>query len=140
MRYSRVMAAALAGFAAPAFAINFHPGYWQVTLTSKDGNQAQTTKGCLPKVKTQFEFDAMQKRYCKRLQYSVTNDTIVSKVHCDYPTVVRTSYEKITFSGDTLQGVVQIQQTQPGKQDIELAVSGKRLSATCPKAAGAATR
>lgn len=140
MRYGRLVAAALAGLAAPALAMNFHPGYWQITLSSKDGKQVQSTKGCLPEVNTQFEFDALQKRYCKRLQYSVADNTIISKVHCDYPTVTRTSYEKITFGGDTLAGEVRIEQMRPSKQNVDLMVSGKRLSPTCPQASPAATR
>lgn len=137
MRKSLIAAGSLLVMAPVALAMNFQPGYWEITVSGAEGEH--TARRCLEQVKPQF--NDLQKRFCKRLEYKVSKDTMTSRVHCQYPQSEFTSHESMTFSGDTLHGAVQIDVVKPQHKTIRYTVTGKRLSATCPagKAAEPAT-
>lgn len=123
-------------FAVPAAAMNFQPGYWELALQGA-GAPAQSYKRCLHDVRPQF--DEQQQKYCKRLESSVKGNVMTSRVHCVYPTSELTSFEQITFGGDTLKGKVRVDVVKPRKRTVQYVMTGKLLSKTCPEAPAAAT-
>lgn len=134
MRKLLFAAGGLLALAPVALAMNFQPGYWEITVSGADGQH--TARRCLRDVRPQFS--DIQKKFCKRLAYKVTGNTMMSRVHCEYPHTELTSLEKMAFSGDTLHGTVQVDVAKPEKKTIHYSVSGKRLSAKCPAAGAAA--
>lgn len=124
--------------AAPAAAMDFQPGYWDLTLTAADGHTSETYKRCLHDVKPKFT--AAQRKYCERLTLSVKGNVMTSRVHCKYPTAEFTSLERLTFAGNTLKGTVQMDVTKPRRARARYTMSGKLLGPTCPQAPAAASR
>lgn len=128
MRRRMIAAGSLLVIAPVALAMSFQPGYWEITVSGSDGEH--TARRCLHEIKPQFT--DVQKRFCERLAYKVSSDTMTSRVHCKFPQSELTSYEHMSFSGDTLRGSVRVDVASPEKKTIRYTVSGKRLSATCP--------
>ncbi|MGH8426960.1 MAG: DUF3617 family protein [Bryobacteraceae bacterium] len=140
MRFRSLAVLPLATLAASAFAVNFQPGYWKIVLSDSTGQAVRSGASCLEEMDTHFKFDELQSRYCKRLEYSVTTNAITTRVHCIYPNIERTSYEQIIFNGDTMKGIVRIDQTKPQKQNFAFTLTGTRLAQACPQAPAAASR
>lgn len=134
MRRRLIAAGSLLVMAPVALAMSFQPGYWEITVSGSDGEH--TARRCLHEIKPQFT--DVQKKFCKRLAYKVSGDTMTSRVHCEFPQSELTSHERLIFSGDTLRGAVRVEISKPEKKTIRYTVSGKRLSANCPGEKGAA--
>lgn len=128
MRKPLIAAASLLVLAPVALAMNFEPGYWEIVVSGASGRH--TVRRCLKRVKPKFS--ALQKKFCKRLEYKVADNSMTSRVRCRYPQSEFTSFEQMTFAGSQLHGTVRVDVVTPRKESISYTISGKRLSATCP--------
>ncbi len=128
MRKRLLLAGCLLLMAPLAVGMDFQPGYWAIKVSGATGEHV--AKRCLKQVKPQFS--PRQEKFCKRLKYGVSGNTMSSRVHCAFPHGELVSFEQLTFSGTTMHGTVRIDVLKPEKRIMHYTIEGKRISERCP--------